>query len=350
MKQICPIINIGRLPPPVGGISYFLKRLKQHLDDRKIKNVMIDVSGMDTQAKIQLGVRCMPIVKAFAWLLVSKQSIVVFHSNRFPILVGSFFLSYRHKIVIFTHGESILKKTDFFKRLCLGRVTALVAPIAQLTQRIKTQYPEYESKVFHIPFILFPPTINIIDQCDIQHIRAAHKILLSAYAYDIMPMNGVDLYGVDMLIELMQQLRDEGYDVGMILVLPACSETEYANERLKQIEESDFGGSLLVYPKCLDEASDLFALSDIYVRPSASDGDSFAVWEALHVGTPVVVSDAVARPNGCRLFRSRDQADFLAVTKQVIEHIKSEKEAVSQLMIKGSENELLAFFEGLMNN
>lgn len=339
------VINIGKFPPPVGGISYFLKRLKQHMDSAQRESVFIDVSNVDTQKKEAQGVWCMSLLKTFLWLLFTKHSVVVFHSNRLPVLVGSYLLSYRHKIVIFTHGESILKNADRKKCFLLNRVTALVAPIRQLADRIRKTYPEYADKVFHIPFILFPPNIRTINHPDIQRIRSSHKTMLSAYAYDIKPMNGVDLYGVDMLIDLMCSLRDADYDVGMVLVLPACSESEFAKERLSRIHEEKLDNIFFVYRNRLEEATDLFALSDIYVRPSSSDGDSFAVWEALHVGTPVVTSDVVARPKGCQLFRNRDQMDFVRVTKNVIDNYPASKNAVLNLNVQGSEKILLSFFE-----
>lgn len=346
-KKLHRIINVGRFPPPVGGVSYFLKRLKQHMESVDAfgeESTFIDISNIDTREKETQGVRCMSLYKTFFWMLGAKPSLIVFHSNRMPVLIGAYLLSFRHKIAIFAHGESILRNVCRKKRFLLGRITALVAPTDQIAENIRRTYPEYATKVFQIPFVLFPPDIGVIDQPDIRRIRSSHKIMLSAYAYDIKQMDGVDLYGVDMLIDLMGALRNGGYDAGMVLVLPACSETSYARETLSKIHSENLEDVLFVYRKRLDEAIDLFALSDIYIRPSSTDGDSFAIWEALYAGTPVVASDVVARPKGCRLFKHRDRDDLLHVTQNVIDAYKENKDSVLSLNIQGSEKKLFAFF------
>lgn len=346
MKKYKQIINIGKFPPPVGGVSYFLKRLKQHMDESQLCNVFIDVSQIDVKRKRTKGVKCMSHLEAFIWLLFTKRSVIVFHSNRFPVLIGAFFLSFRHKIVIFTHGESILANASKTKRFLLHRVSALVSPIEQLTTRIKKTYSELQGKVYHIPFVLFPPSVGVIQDFSIQEMRTSYKFLISAYAYDIKPMNGIDLYGVDLLIELMCNLRDKGYDdVGMVLLMPSCTDTEFSRVRLEKMESEKLGNRLLIHRQRLEEASDLFALSDLYVRPSCSDGDSFAIWEALHVGTPVIASDVVARPEGCSLFKNRDINSFVEVTEEIIINYHDIKNDVLNLHTRGSENDLFNFFK-----
>jgi glycosyltransferase involved in cell wall biosynthesis len=57
----------------------------------------------------------------------------------------------------------------------------------------------------------------------------------------------------------------------------------------------------------------LYARLTLFVRPTITDGDSVSVRECLHLGVPVVASDAVPRPGGCLLFGSRDQ--------QAMEHL-----------------------------
>ena len=42
--------------------------------------------------------------------------------------------------------------------------------------------------------------------------------------------------------------------------------------------------------------------ADVFLRTTLYDGDSVAVREALHLGTPVVATDNGMRPEGVRLF------------------------------------------------
>jgi len=61
------------------------------------------------------------------------------------------------------------------------------------------------------------------------------------------------------------------------------------------------------------------ARSDVMLRTTHYDGDSVAVREALHVGTPVVASDNGMRPEGVRLVPSRDAAALLRAIGEALE-------------------------------
>mgnify|MGYP001154533439 CR=1 FL=1 len=50
--------------------------------------------------------------------------------------------------------------------------------------------------------------------------------------------------------------------------------------------------------------------SDLFVRPTNTDGDALSVREALYLRVPALASDVVPRPRGTRLFRTRDAADL----------------------------------------
>lgn len=45
------IINVGAYPPPYGGVSIHLKRLKYHLDAAGNENVLLDCSSHDKEGK-----------------------------------------------------------------------------------------------------------------------------------------------------------------------------------------------------------------------------------------------------------------------------------------------------------
>jgi glycosyltransferase involved in cell wall biosynthesis len=70
--------------------------------------------------------------------------------------------------------------------------------------------------------------------------------------------------------------------------------------------------------KGLPTAPALYCGTDVFVRPTITDGDSVSVRECLSLGVPVVASDAVARPPGCVLFKSRDMDGFDAAVESVL--------------------------------
>jgi glycosyltransferase involved in cell wall biosynthesis len=65
--------------------------------------------------------------------------------------------------------------------------------------------------------------------------------------------------------------------------------------------------------------------SDLFVRPTLTDGDAISVREALALGVRCVASDVVPRPKGTRLFRSQDPADLVAqVVRALNEPVRAE--------------------------
>jgi len=72
-------------------------------------------------------------------------------------------------------------------------------------------------------------------------------------------------------------------------------------------------------------------VSDIYLRPTSTDGDAVAVRESLSLGTPVVASDIVSRPAGVNLFHHRDQSAFFETVSAVLQNRDEIQNALTQL-------------------
>ena len=66
-------------------------------------------------------------------------------------------------------------------------------------------------------------------------------------------------------------------------------------------------------------AAGLLENSDVFVRPTTSDGDSVSIRECLFLGTPVVASDAAVRPAGCKIFPTRDYDQMLAAVCKALD-------------------------------
>jgi glycosyltransferase involved in cell wall biosynthesis len=61
-----------------------------------------------------------------------------------------------------------------------------------------------------------------------------------------------------------------------------------------------------------DTCLELMSRSDVFVRPTLSDGDSISVREATSLGIPVVASRIGARPSGAILFEPGNVEDMLS--------------------------------------
>jgi glycosyltransferase involved in cell wall biosynthesis len=116
-------------------------------------------------------------------------------------------------------------------------------------------------------------------------------------------------YGFDLLLEAMATLRKRHPAIGCLVLGDGDGAAAAAADPLVR----ELGSSLhlagdVPHELCLA----LLARSDLFVRPARTDGDACSVREALHLGVPVVASDAAVRPAGTVLFRSGDAAALAA--------------------------------------
>jgi glycosyltransferase involved in cell wall biosynthesis len=143
-----------------------------------------------------------------------------------------------------------------------------------------------------------------------------HNPILSAYGVRLyVDQNGLDLYGFDLCCEAVAELGREYPNIGLVLVIPQCGNDAQDERLLFLIRKLGIASSVIIWREPLPEAWPLWCRSDVYLRPTTTDGDSVAVREALSVGTPVVASDAVERPDGVFLHRSRDRKDLVAAIR-----------------------------------
>ncbi len=120
-----------------------------------------------------------------------------------------------------------------------------------------------------------------------------------------------DLYGLDQLVELTARLKPDFPRVGIVVCfwdhVPA--DEAYLSELRHRAEARGVADSLLFNTRKGSFVPVLEA-SDVFVRPTNTDGDAVSIREALYLGVPAVASDAVERPDGTILFRTRDIGDF----------------------------------------
>lgn len=62
----------------------------------------------------------------------------------------------------------------------------------------------------------------------------------------------------------------------------------------------------------------VLAEATVFIRPTATDGDANSIREALSLGVPVIASDVVSRPKGCRLHENRNIDDLEVVTRRAL--------------------------------
>jgi glycosyltransferase involved in cell wall biosynthesis len=326
------VVNIGFYPPPYGGISIHLKRLRTYINKTGFINEWIDFSRTKTDEKKKLGIKVISWKKTIASLLLGQRSIVHFHDFSWKNMLGYYLLKFRHKTVLSFHNERFLfeieKAPDFLKRIVIKAINSMDCIIVdsikcfKLAERIIGDI----KKIKIIPEYIPPLEIPVLsDEHEFMQLRRKYKYLLSSNASRFNFYKGEDVYGVDMLIELLARLVKDGIDTAMIFLLPQQDNNEYFNKLKSRIRSLELNDRFIFITEPVEEASSLWEVSDLFIRPTNTDGNSVSVMEALSVNTPVLASDCVPRPDSAILFKTRSTGDLYEQTKWILENLNDAK-------------------------
>jgi glycogen(starch) synthase len=114
-------------------------------------------------------------------------------------------------------------------------------------------------------------------------------------------------YGFELLVQTTSDLRKNHPLLGCVVM----GDSKFKPEGLPPYM---FAMGDVTHPSCLA----VIARSDIFVRPTFSDGDAISVREAIELGTPVVASDVVSRPAGTVCFKTGDASDLVSKIESLI--------------------------------
>jgi glycosyltransferase involved in cell wall biosynthesis len=106
-------------------------------------------------------------------------------------------------------------------------------------------------------------------------------------------------YGFGLLVQALSELHKRYPRLGCVVMGDSESRPQGLPQYIYAIGD-------VTHESCLA----VIARSDIFVRPTLSDGDAISVREAIALGTPVVASDVVRRPNGTLCFKTGDAMDL----------------------------------------
>jgi glycosyltransferase involved in cell wall biosynthesis len=153
-------------------------------------------------------------------------------------------------------------------------------------------------KVCTIPAFL-PPSIDSFQTGKASYKANQSPVKLCASGY------GTSLYGWHVLLAAFRELPEE---CRLHLAFYNSYDEPYFQALLALIS----GDPRILITRDLspEEFASLLRESDVFIRPTETDGDSIAVRESLYLGLKVVASDAVSRPTGCVLFRTGDSSDL----------------------------------------
>lgn len=304
----------GFAPPPTGGVSVYCKRLidKLHAKDGQIimRNFASSKSGSNyiVDAKNKL-------VEFLKLLFVPKR---IIHSQftNFKLLLLLYLFGWRHDIIMTLHNRRLVMLNGW-KRWIVNRLFQRVKYVIYndptYTPLLHEKFDIDEAKIVILPTYISPCKDELKGLTkDIAEFLSRHTYSLSANASRIIK-NEVfgDLYGLDQLIYLMDRLvHEKGLDVGMVFCISDIFNHEYYNHCLTRIKGLGLEQHFLFAIDSSVNCFEVWAATDVFLRPTMSDMEGVSVKEALQFGTPVVASDVCTRPKETVLYETGKAEDL----------------------------------------
>ena len=164
-------------------------------------------------------------------------------------------------------------------------------------------------------------------------------------------VHGKDLYGLDLAIELMLDLKKEGSytGIGLIFVIPRVHQNSQEHfDRIKKLVASEgLKDSILIWNRPVTFPA-LLKKSDLSLRLTRRDGDSASVRESLSLGVPVIASDAAPRPGGTVLFQSGDRDDLRNKTIEVIGNLDPYRRRIKALQFEDNAMKMITLWRHIL--
>lgn len=303
----------GFYPPPIGGISIYCKRLveKLYLNDKDVllrnfakskssKNYVVDVKHR---------------IWAFISLIFVKKRIIHSQFTNINMLLLLYLFGWRHPLIITLHNRRIVL-LDGWKRKVVNRLFRraryLIYNDDSYTEELQKKYDIDTGKIIILPTYISPSKEEIRGVTnDIEEFCSNHACSLSANANRLMKNVFGDVYGLNQIIELMDRLVNrDGVDAGFVFCIAEVYNNEYYDECLARIEELNLKEHFLFVIESSVNGFEVWARTDIFLRPTMSDMEGISVKEALEFGTPVVASDVCVRPAEAVLYKKGDIDDL----------------------------------------
>jgi glycosyltransferase involved in cell wall biosynthesis len=302
------ILLIGPYPPPYGGVSVHIKRLKMMLSDR------FDIDMVDESREKKINIFNLRSLNIFRYLhKVFKADVVHIHSGKFLFRMLHFSTAslFFKKKVITIHGYEPGRGARIrpMDRMILNNCSKVIFVSSELAEAFKV-------KQYIIKEAFLPPDVN--EEAEIpaevknwgERKKSQGYLICVANAWRLDRHENEDLYGLDLCIMAAKRNKENGIKTAFIFVVSDNSGVIKIDQYKKMIMDFDLEDSFLIWEAPLS-FSKLILKADIVLRPTNTDGDALTVREGLFLGKSVIASDVVIRPKDTKLFKTRD-ADSLA--------------------------------------
>ena len=339
------ILNIGPYPPPLGGISVHLGRLKDHLDARKIPNTLWSLSRTADSSRRIFAAKQKHLM--FRLFFSPRHRIVHYHvsgvaARQLAARIARKYSSKRHVITL--HGDALRFIADhpIESREIFPAFDAVLS--VKPGDAEKLQEMGFGSNIRYLsPFI--PPADVDLELADegVKDFIARHEHIICANGSKIIFHDEQELYGLDLCVEMMKLVHRQRQDVGLVFYLSKDNDPDYVNAIRRAAQEGGVGSHVRIHVSN-EQFYPLIRRSSIFARPTNTDGEPLSIREALYFGVPVLTSDVVQRPEGCQLFENRNAQSFAEQALSILDNLENHRSRVQVVQSVTGLEELLNLY------
>ncbi|MDU1055297.1 glycosyltransferase [Clostridium baratii] len=338
------IIQIGPYPPPIGGISIYIKRLKEILDKLNIENEV----WTNTYVKEKYGVKVYRNREILFKVLNYKKNIDIIHINQAgrknKIYFGILNLFFGKKIrkIITMHGDCTGLFDGFLGEIAKYTLNTFDVIICvkkgdkDLLQKngIRTCIIEENAYINPIKFEKLP---NKIEEFILKK-----DFIISSNASSL-----DNLYSIEEIIIMVYKLKKIYFNknIGLVFLIPQIDDIKEFKRLNDVIKKLNLQDDILLYSEEKVEFSSLILKSDLTIRATKEDGYGVSIPESISLNTPVLASDACKRAEGTVLFKNYDYDDMLEKTKNIIDNYDYYLRKVKEIKIKDASETILNLYK-----
>ena len=336
------IALLGPMPPPLGGVAVHIRRVMHKLENQNNAVQHFDTVAQRTRFMI------MYLAKLKWFLLKFRPQVVFYHTPYTYYSLADFFvivffkLFFRYQVITVEHNCRHLYRKSVLWKKCFSFLMRFVHKQIFMGSSTITSYHKnniFIAKNYSIEASFLPPSRN--DEAAIcaaypellHDFTQNHKPLIISNAWQLCLLDGKDLYGFDLCIDLVHDLKKDFPTIGMVFVLGQIGNDKHYKTLLYKIKKL----GLQEYIFFLHDQKELWPLlkkADLFVRPTLSDGASLSIAEALYFNTPTVASDVCKRPQEVILFKTGDRGDFTLKVRSVLEGKSSFRQSLSSFSLR----------------
>jgi len=307
----------GTYPPPIGGVSIHIKRLFERISESYFGANVILKSFHGTYSDRNRNIYKVNFkFWEFLQLLFISKRILHIHTARWHAWLFILIFGFKHSLILTLHNQKFKEKQNIFKFLIskcfLKKANYILVNDGDYRDFLINMFQLNSAKLKIVSAYIPPLDVEFKGLPDkISRFIKDRKFVISANGSGVKIRNGRDLYGLDVLVDIIFKLKDEIPGIGLVYLLPQIGNKEYFDSIFEKIRFNNLEENILIFQEQISNGFEIWAKSDLFIRPTQTDIEGISVKEALSFGIPVIASNVCTRPKESILYQEGDANELL---------------------------------------